>query len=114
MWQRLLTGSRAAMHFYSEFAQPPVLPSQAIPAAAAAQEPNQAASAATTTPAAAAEVDGGDGPIWMAMSAMDRARWMQETISQAVVATLGRKVGLEEALMTAGLDSLGECFFLTH
>ena len=32
---------------------------------------------------------------------------MQATVMQAVIATLGRRVGLEEPLMTAGLDSLG-------
>ncbi len=32
---------------------------------------------------------------------------MQATVLQAVSATLGRPVGLEEPLMTAGLDSLG-------
>lgn len=32
---------------------------------------------------------------------------MQATILQAVNASLGRTVGLEEPLMTAGLDSLG-------
>ena len=32
---------------------------------------------------------------------------MQATVMQAVTATIGRSVGLEEPLMTAGLDSLG-------
>ena len=32
---------------------------------------------------------------------------MQATVLQAVNETLGRSVGLEEPLMTAGLDSLG-------
>ena len=32
---------------------------------------------------------------------------MQATVAQSVSGTLGRAVGLEEPLMTAGLDSLG-------
>ena len=34
---------------------------------------------------------------------------MHATILQAVSTTLGRTVGLEEPLMSAGLDSLGKC-----
>ena len=37
---------------------------------------------------------------------------MQATVAQAVSGTLGRAVGLEEPLMTAGLDSLGTFNFL--
>ena len=39
---------------------------------------------------------------------------MQATVLQAVSATLGRPVGLEEPLMTAGLDSLGAAPSLLH
>lgn len=39
---------------------------------------------------------------------------MQATISQAVIATLGRTLGLEEPLMTAGLDSLGAALSLVR
>ena len=47
-------------------------------------------------------------PAGAAMSAMERAAWMQASILQAVKSTMGRTVGLEEPLMTAGLDSLGD------
>ena len=47
-------------------------------------------------------------PAGAAMSAMERAAWMQASILQAVKSTMGRTVGLEEPLMTAGLDSLGK------
>ena len=57
--------------------------------------------------AAAAKADA-QAPAWAAMPAAERAAWMQATILQAVSTTLGRTVGLEEPLMTAGLDSLGK------
>ncbi len=50
---------------------------------------------------------GAQAPEWAALPAQERAQWMQATVLQAVSATLGRPVGLEEPLMTAGLDSLG-------
>ena len=46
-------------------------------------------------------------PAWAALAVGERAEWMQATVLQAVSASLGRAVGLEEPLMTAGLDSLG-------
>ena len=47
-------------------------------------------------------------PEWMGMSHEERATWVRRAISQAVVAILGRSVGPEEPLMSAGLDSLGK------
>lgn len=41
------------------------------------------------------------------MQPAERAAWVQAAISQAVVAVLGRPIGPEEPLMSAGLDSLG-------
>lgn len=55
-----------------------------------------------------------NAPAWAAMSFAERTEWMQATISQAVTATLGRTLGLEEPLMTAGLDSLGTALSLVR
>ena len=63
--------------------------------------------AGTQGAAAAAKADA-QAPAWVAMSAIERATWMQTTILQAVNTTLCRTVGLEEPLMMAGLDSLGK------
>ena len=46
-------------------------------------------------------------PEWAGMSHDERAEWLRGAISQAVIAILGRSVGPEEPLMSAGLDSLG-------
>ena len=46
-------------------------------------------------------------PEWGGMSHEERAFWVRGAISQAAVAILGRSVGPEEPLMSAGLDSLG-------
>ena len=46
-------------------------------------------------------------PEWAGMQPAERADWVRGAISQAVVAILGRTVGPEEPLMSAGLDSLG-------
>ena len=62
--------------------------------------------AGTQDAAAAAKADA-QAPAWAAVSAIERAAWMQATILQAVNTMLGRTMGLEEPLMTAGLDSLG-------
>ena len=64
---------------------------------------------AGTQDAAAAATADAQAPAWAAMPAVERAAWMRATILQAVRTTLGRTVGLEEPLMTAGLNSLGKC-----
>lgn len=44
---------------------------------------------------------------WAGVQPAERAAWVQAAISQTVSAVLGRPVGPEEPLMSAGLDSLG-------
>ncbi|BDA51457.1 probable inactive phenolphthiocerol synthesis polyketide s at N-terminal half [Coccomyxa sp. Obi] len=55
------------------------------------------------------EGNGGNGSQlpWAGMQPAERTAWVQAAILQAVNAVLGREVGPEEPLMSAGLDSLG-------
>ncbi len=109
-WERLLVGGRRHKPFYAEFA--------AVAAAAAGQEgrsnaPSQATAlqqAANTTtageqPAAAALAS---LPAWHALGAAERTAFFAGQIASLVEAAVGRRVGASEALMAAGLDSLGE------
>lgn len=106
-WERLLVGGRQHKPFYAEFA--------AVAAAAAGRErqsiaANQAAAlpAASTIaePAAAAPAD---LPAWHTLPPAERAGFFAAQIAALVEAAVGRPVGASEALMAAGLDSLGEC-----
>ena len=54
---------------------------------------------------AGAETPGGAG--WSALPAQERAAWFEAAVVQAVAGILGTQLGREEALMNAGLDSLG-------
>ncbi|CAL8465609.1 g5145 [Coccomyxa elongata] len=106
-WDRLLVGERASMHFYAEFA------AQTTP-----QNFVDHGEVETAAQSIASSVDGvsqegqGEGGNasrlpWAGMQPVQRAAWVQAAISQAVSAVLGRPVGPEEPLTSAGLDSLG-------
>ena len=48
-----------------------------------------------------------DGACWSLLPIEEWAAWFEESIAQAVAGILGVQLGREEALMNAGLDSLG-------
>lgn len=109
-WNRLLVGGRQHKPFYAEFA--------AVAAAAAGQDgPNAAENRAAALPAAnssAASVQSGATapsslPAWHALDPAQRTTFFASQITALVEAAVGRPVGASEALMAAGLDSLGEC-----
>ena len=87
LWERLLMGERAAMPFYAEH----VLVEAVVSAPAALPAAKQQPAAPHAEPAAAG---------W---SPDD----LQATVTQAVAGIVGAQLGPQEALMNAGLDSLG-------
>ena len=94
LWDRLLVGERTSMPFYAEFAA-------SVPPSTLRTE-----QAAVHAPAAPAAADAA-APPGTTRAAGERHTWMQAAITQAVASIVGAQLGPNEALMNAGLDSIG-------
>ena len=114
VWERLLSSGRERQPFYAEFA--------AVAAAAGRQGGELTATDATATlrlgerrSKASGRLDGGNAaeqqasnlPAWRLLPPAEQGAHLAAQIASVVAQAVGREVGPEEALMAAGLDSLG-------
>ena len=93
LWEALLVDGREASPLFAEFHLPPRHPAAALVA------PTKDAGV-SRQPVVEAEL-----PPWK-RPGKDRAAWVAETVGGAVDKVVGRRMGPEEPLMSAGLDSL--------
>lgn len=109
-----MTGARKAAFFYGEPASG--VAAQEHPAAAAAPAgattpgsgAGSAAAGGGAAAASAAPATNAADPArpWLTLDAAGRGHWVTEKLASVVTRLVGRAVGAEEPLLTAGLDSL--------
>ena len=110
LWENLLVGSRRRKALYREFIELAAVPAPA-PAASSRSDSIVAikhVARELRRKTVAQSVAAVDLPVWTSMPAEERSVHFAQLISAAVAQAVGRAVQPEEALMAAGLDSLGE------
>ena len=123
VWERLLVGGRQHKPFFAEFAadaaiavqqqavaaMPGAAPSAAASGGSSGRMQRRSAPADAVLQPLASE---SNLPAWHYLAPAERVVFFSDEISALVARAAGKAVGLDEPLLSAGLDSLGKKFLL--